>query len=109
MPDIGLDLVVDDGAVVYLDGEEVLRWNCCSDIAGNDVDDYFSFARAEGDEDKFETVYVLEQLPPGEHLLAVSVHQDTTDSIDLGFGMRLLSGVEPPLQPDPSAILVGVE
>ena len=109
LTDVGLDLVVDDGAVVYLDGTEVLRWNCCVDSVGNDVDDYLSFALVEGNEDKFETVYIRDELPPGEHLLAVSVHQLSPSSSDLGLGMRVLSGVEPPPRLDPNSILVGVD
>ena len=106
---IGLDLLVDDGAIFYLDGEELLRWNCCADESGNDVDDYLSFSRAGGNEDRFRTVYVADELQAGSHLLAVSVHQDDAVSSDLGLGLRVLSGVSPPPPPNPNAIRSGVD
>jgi hypothetical protein len=108
---LGFDILADDGAVVYLDGQVVLRFNCCRDSAGNDVDDYLSFTTAGGNEDRFRLERLDEALAlnPGNHLLAVSLHQADVNSSDLGMGLRLLANVPPPPPPDPNAVSTGVD
>jgi hypothetical protein len=97
LSNLGVDILADDGAVIYLDGERVLDFACCD----TPEDDYLSFATG-GNEDTFVVAAFPSNvtLAPGDHLLAVSVHQSGTTSSDLGFGMRLLSDVPPP-PPDP--------
>ena len=89
---MGAEILADDGAVVYLDGVEVTRFNCCS----TPEDDYLSFSSSGGEEGGFTTISFVDDLPAGDHLLAVSVHQANTGSSDLGLGLRLLSDVELP-------------
>ena len=96
-----VDLLADDGAVVYLDGDKVLSSNCC--VNRSQVyrrDGFDTFASGNGPEDGFRTI-PLEPfggpplLEPGPHVVAVSVHQRSTTSDDLGFGLRLFSREEP--------------
>ncbi len=107
---LGIDILADDGAVVYLDGQDILRFNCCRDDAGNDVDDYLSFAGAVGNEDTSRTVRLDPALAlnPGEHLLAVSLHQADVNSSDLGMSLRLLA-LDPPPPPDPNDVTTGID
>ena len=111
LANLGVDILADDGAVVYLDGQEVLKFNCCRDDAGANVDDYLSFSVATGNEDDFRVINLDSALvlDPGDHVLAVSAHQAGTTSSDLGLGIRLLAGLEPPPPPDPNAVLTGVD
>jgi hypothetical protein len=86
-----LSLLRDDGAIVYLNGAEVVRSNmpagavayatlASASIGGSDETTYFSFA------DVDPTLVVV-----GENLLAVEVHQQSVSSSDLGFDLELMS------------------
>ena len=98
---VGAEILADDGAVIYLDGQEITRFNCCTTAD----DEYLSFASAVGNEDAYATIPLVDNLAAGNHLLAVSVHQSGTTSSDLGFGMSLVT--VPP--PDPNAIASGID
>ena len=79
------DLLADDGGVVYLDGEPVARLNCCDP----NVDQFASTSIGVGD-GFFLTDFAIEDLAAGsEHTLAVSVHQFSPTSDDLGFAFQL--------------------
>jgi hypothetical protein len=93
---VGAEILADDGAVIYLDGQEVARFNCCN----TPEDDYLSFSSAGGNETSFATIPLVSNLAAGNHLLAVSVHQANTTSSDLGFGFRLVTLPAP----DPNAL-----
>ncbi|HUU91133.1 MAG TPA: lamin tail domain-containing protein, partial [Phycisphaerae bacterium] len=88
MVDVGIELLSDDGAVIYLDGAEIGRTN----ISGADT--YFAFAEdayyPDGalTEDRTETLSISD-LDAGTYTLAVSVHQNQAGSSDLGFDLRL--------------------
>jgi hypothetical protein len=89
-----VEFVADDGAVFYLDGQEVLRHNCCVDLFQSSAeDDYLAFADLPSTGESLVTRPILggQRLAPGEHVLAVSVHPYATVSRALGFEMRLLS------------------
>jgi hypothetical protein len=86
-----IDLQRDDGAVVYLNGVEVLRDNlpsqtvtpstrATSDIAGPDELAWQTF------------IVPSSALRSGANVLAVEVHQAASDSTDLGIDLRL-SGI----------------
>jgi len=85
----GVEILSDDGAVIYLDGVEVARNN----ISAADV--YTSFADGSRYADnnvltEAETrTLTIPDLTAGSHWIAVSVHQRSTTSSDLGFAMRL--------------------
>jgi hypothetical protein len=86
-----LGLLRDDGAVVYLDGNEVLRSNMPEgDIA---YDTYASTSTGAAG----ETAYWSFDLDPsllteGVNVLGVEVHQHSADSTDLGFDLRVTTG-----------------
>lgn len=84
-----LELNVDDGAVVFLNGNEWVRWNMpdgavmTSTLASNIVDG--------GAENTFIGFTVdPSMLVTGENVLAVEVHQAVANSSDLGFDARLI-------------------
>jgi len=90
-----LRLVRDDGAVVYLNGQEILRSNMevgipitnttlANDIGGNDWVKY--------------QVNVTGILVNGENHMAVEIHQGSLGSSDISFDMQLW------VKPDPGAI-----
>jgi hypothetical protein len=82
--DIGL--VRDDGAVVYVNGVEVLRDNMPSGPISFDT-----FAsRGASDEDSFVNFSVpATMLVEGRNVVAVEVHQVSSGSSDLSFNLRL--------------------
>jgi hypothetical protein len=83
-----LKLIRDDGAIVYLNGTEVLRDN----LPGGTIT---SITRAlTGITDSAETNLVATALPltlltPGTNLLAVEVHQNSPTSSDVSFNLEL--------------------
>lgn len=96
--DFGLN--VDDGAVVYVNNQEVFRINMpegeinylteASDaIGGSDESRYFIFN------------YETSELPfvAGENIIAVEVHQDRPSSSDLSFDLEIREAVEPATPP----------
>lgn len=86
-----LDLVRDDGAIVYLNGTEILRSNMGK---GNVTYKTVSSAVVGGaDESKFfEFTIDAGKLVDGKNLLAVEIHQASVTSSDLSFDLKL-SGV----------------
>ncbi|HRA35814.1 MAG TPA: hypothetical protein PK748_12825 [Acidimicrobiales bacterium] len=85
-----LDLVADDGAVVYLNGVEVLRDNV------GPGDDVAALRAASGRSGTAENAVRSFVLPPelvtaGINTIAVSVHQDLPTSSDLSFSAALRS------------------
>ncbi len=108
------ELLRDDGAIVYLNGEEILR----SNMPEGPVDfNTLASEAAEGfEEDQYFTFQLAaDRLQEGVNLLAVEVHQHAPTSSDLGFDLAL-SGLEilpPAVQlihnaPDPSLALVDI-
>jgi len=88
MVEAGVEILSDDGAVIYLDGTEIARNNF------TEPDTYFAFAE-DGNypdgaltEDRTETLS-LADLDAGTYTVAVSVHQNQSSSSDLGFDLRL--------------------
>ncbi|MCA9213019.1 MAG: hypothetical protein KDB27_08140, partial [Planctomycetales bacterium] len=92
--EIGIELLAEDGAKVYLDGEELVSWNCCEIADPGTPADYVELSLGVGYEDGYVVGRVLvgESIPAGEHTLAVGVHQAAVDSSDMGFSMRLIEG-----------------
>jgi len=83
-----LDLLIDDGAVVYLNGVELARRNmpsgditpetpAKSDIEGSSEYDFYS------------RLYSIDNLAAGTNVIAVEVHQSSADSPDLSFDLGL--------------------
>ncbi|QCW51430.1 hypothetical protein FE634_15320 [Nocardioides dongxiaopingii] len=87
-----LELLADDGAVVYLNGVEVVRDN----MPGGQVDNSTraSSNRSGTAENAWRGFVVPAGLVvPGLNVVAVEVHQDSPSSSDLGFDLRLSGDV----------------
>jgi hypothetical protein len=80
----------DDGAVVYLNGTEVLRSNMARGEI-NHLTEASGTAGPNGDELKFLTFSANGNLlKPGKNVIAVQVHQVHGRSSDVGFQLELL-------------------
>jgi hypothetical protein len=80
-----LRLLVDDGAVVYLNGQKVLRYN----LPAGEID-YRTWALSDSPEDYWITQTVPRSLfVAGTNLLAVEVHQSSPQSDDVSFALEL--------------------
>ena len=98
-PATSIEVVADDGAVIYLDGVELKRVN----FAVNKLDRFTvmadGVARTEdgvATEDSPPLVLSTGAISAGQHTLSVSVHNADTTSSDLGIYLRLLGSPPPP-------------
>jgi hypothetical protein len=97
-PELTAQMLVDDGAVIYLDGIEIKRVNMTTTTG----DDFFAFAdgptRSEDGADTESSLINISLGPitAGPHTLAVSVHNAASDSSDLALYLRLLGSIPPP-------------
>jgi hypothetical protein len=87
-----LSNIIDDGAVMYLNGEEVRRFNMPA--TSINATTLASSASSEG-------IFTVTNLPPhllrsGDNVLAVEVHQNSTTSADIVFGLAGILLVLPP-------------
>ncbi len=79
--------LTDDGAVFYLNGSEAGRFNMPAAPA---VINNGTLAPNSHEANVFETTALsLAGLSPGENVIAVEVHQNTANSSDIVFGLRL--------------------
>ena len=85
-----ISLIRDDGAVVYLNGEEIIRTNMpCSDISFNT---WASRLASGTDERSFHTFAIsTDLLKSGKNVLAVEIHQENATSSDLSFDLELVA------------------
>jgi trimeric autotransporter adhesin len=83
-----LDLLVDDGAVVYLNGVELVRENMAAGPLGFPA---WPTAWKEADTENLFTTYTVpaDALVAGTNVVAVSVHNASANNGDLGFDLRL--------------------
>ena len=84
-----IKLLRDDGAVVYINGREVLR----SNMPAGRIAPATLAAATVGEPDEttyFETMIDGDCFTAGENVIAVSVHQGSATSSDLGFGLELI-------------------
>jgi hypothetical protein len=91
-----LGINYDDGAVVYLNGSEVGRYNMPSGDIGFDT-----VANGNHEGGTFEQDDIsgdLGQLVNGDNFLAVEVHQNYSGSSDLGFDLELKTNIDTPIQ-----------
>jgi hypothetical protein len=84
----------DDGAVVYLNGQEAFRYNMAAGAVT-----FNTLAQAANPAG--EGVFIVSNLPPsllvqGTNYLAVQVHQNSLASSDIAFGMAVLVVFKPP-------------
>jgi hypothetical protein len=87
-----LDIKRDDGAVVYINGKEVLR----SNMPDGDIDDK-TLAYLATDDGKvfYSTNITASILTNGTNIIAVEVHQESPQSSDISFDLELYA-VRPP-------------
>jgi len=86
--ELTLNLLVDDGAVVYLNGQEVVRKNM---PAGSIDSSTFATVTVGGADESTFTAFAIdtEVLTEGTNVLAVEVHQCNLTSSDLSFDLEL--------------------
>lgn len=85
-----LSLLVDDGAVVYLNGTELLRDNMPAGVVNYGT--LASTSRVGAAENQFRVFTIpVSRLVAGTNTIAVEVHQDNRASSDLGFDVRLVA------------------
>jgi hypothetical protein len=85
---LNLNILRDDGAVVYLNGNRIVRSNMPADTIN-----YTTLATTSANNTE-ETTYYPYKIDPsflvaGTNVLAVEVHQNTPSSSDLGFDLEL--------------------
>ncbi len=92
-----LELLRDDGAVVYLNGTEVAR----SNLPTGAIDSSTPALVAVSGADETTTFYPFTlsptQLVPGPNILAVEIHQQSGTSSDISFDLRLTDGATGPV------------
>lgn len=80
-----LELLRDDAAIVYLNGQQIFRDSNLPTIVG-----HATFATQSSDENAMTTLAVnAALLVAGENILAVEVHQAAADSSDISFDLGL--------------------
>ncbi|MBT3199031.1 MAG: hypothetical protein HN350_03855, partial [Phycisphaerales bacterium] len=89
--DLTINIQRDDGAVVYLNGQEIVRSNMQSG-AINYLTTTGTSAVGGGDETTFYEYHVdpAGLLAEGENVLAVEIHQVSTTSSDISFDLELI-------------------
>ncbi|MGY6562970.1 MAG: T9SS type A sorting domain-containing protein [Luteibaculaceae bacterium] len=98
---LDLQVLRDDGVVVYINGVEVLRDN----MPAGPID-YLTLASATVDGNAERTFYSF-TLPPtilvqGENIIAVSIHQDRPNSSDISFNLSLTAEQRGAFWPNPT-------
>lgn len=93
-PTARIRLLVDDGAVVSLNGVEIARWN----VANGPVAPtwWATLAVSGADESAFRVFsFPTSLLLPGNNVVAVEVHQSSAGSSDVSFALEMRAGDEP--------------
>jgi len=85
-----ISLLRDDGAVVYLNGQEILRSNM---PAGTIAYNSFASTNADGAEEDTYYNYVVDpsKFVAGTNIIAVEVHQRNLTSSDISFDLELIA------------------
>jgi len=100
-----VDLLLDDGAVVYLNGEEIARQNMPAGEIGFETTSMFELTNAT----LSGTLEVSsESLVNGRNVLAVEVHQHRSDDPDMVFAMEMTSitSPRPPIRFDSMPVVI---
>jgi hypothetical protein len=89
-----LRILRDDGAVIYLNGNEIHRTNMPTDTIGYDTT-ASSQVYGSSETTFFETQHSTEYLLEGTNVLAVEIHQAKPTSSDVSFNLELLGSTDP--------------
>ena len=85
LTDFTVDLLRDDGAIIYVNGQEVARDN----LPAGEVDSTTVAGDDKKDEDEFyQTVVDPALLVDGTNVIAVEVHQESSRSSDMSFDFK---------------------
>ena len=82
--DLDLDLVYDDGAVVYVNGSEVWRVN----MPGGTIT-YNTFSSSTSSDNALATSIIANSLVSGDNTIAIEIHQRSSSSSDLSFDFKM--------------------
>lgn len=100
VPALSVELLRDDGAVVYLNGQEVIRTNMPTGTIG-----YRTYARSaiSGSSEDLFYPFLIDPglLVAGTNVLAVEIHQSDPDSSDISFDLALWDSPPDELQRGP--------
>lgn len=88
-----LELLRDDGAVVYLNGTEVARSNLPTGAIDSSTPALVAISGADETTTFYPFTLSPVQLVPGPNILAVEIHQSSGSSTDISFDLRLTDGV----------------
>jgi len=85
---VSLDLLRDDGAIVYLNGKEIIRTNMPQGIVESST---LATTFTGGDEENtyFNFIFEESDLVEGTNTIAIEIHQSEASSSDLGFDFAL--------------------
>lgn len=86
---LNLRLLRDDGAVVYLNGEEIIRSNIEPGITVTPTTLAQANISGSAEETFLEFAIDPAKLVEGENVIAVEIHQDDDGSSDIGFDLEL--------------------
>ena len=100
---VGLEVTLrrDDGAIVYLNGTEIVRSNMPEGEVGHET---FAFNADDDGNSLHEYAVSVDALVDGDNVLAVEVHQVNATSSDLSFDLSLakvLAAADPELERGP--------
>ncbi|MEZ5304445.1 MAG: CotH kinase family protein [Verrucomicrobiales bacterium] len=80
-------VLIDDGAILYLNGSEVARLRMPAGAV-----DHLTYASTTAAEDEFDTITLTpDQFIAGDNVFAVEVHQAGANSSDVSFDVELLA------------------
>ncbi|MDP6634493.1 MAG: lamin tail domain-containing protein, partial [Phycisphaerae bacterium] len=97
----GIEILSDDGAIIYIDGVEVARNNISASDTYMAMASGSSYADNGSPTENETRTLAISDVAAGAHWISVSVHQNSTGSSDMGFDMRLFGQ----LVPDPGQVL----
>jgi 3',5'-cyclic AMP phosphodiesterase CpdA len=93
---LSVDLLYDDGAIVYLNGIEVKRVNMPSGTIS-----YNTFSISEHGDNSVINFSIPNSLIDGDNIISVSMHQRKINSSDVSFDLKLVSSSSPTEQGPP--------
>lgn len=81
-----VNIIYDDGFVVYLNGQEIARENMPPGLVSINTE-----ALANGNEEEYESFpFDVSRLVEGENLIAIEVHNRNINNIDIGFDLEMV-------------------
>jgi len=105
---ISLDILVDDGFILYVDG---VQW-CSKNMRAGATSAFTEMATIVSDENSLTNIsssddglHLLPALTPGPHTLHVSLHNNNVNSSDLGFMLRMTGDLTITAPPQPPSLV----